>query len=324
MSSKGAPPASGIIGTPGAAGAQAKAAARSIGGTRGGGEAMSVSERPERADAAAALRALSPTSCSACGSIRACRCRRSPWERDPYGPPDFRDDAADAAGRRRDHRGRRGGWCSSRAQMLGLGAFARGGARRREPDPRRPAPSTRTASPTRPTGSAADRRPERRLEIMKDSRIGSYGGAALMPRLCLARRMPRRAPRQARHARRGGGGGARRGAVAQRRPSADDASAAGADDGLVLRGRAAGARRGGRWPSASAPRSGSRPGSALALPFAGIVLAFLLAGGVALAMTRAVDAADRRPDRRRRRRDSAARRDRGLSRPLDCGAPVTR
>ena len=127
--------------------------------------------------------------------------------------------------------------------------------------------------------------PERRLEIMKDSRIGSYGGAALVLAYvlrvaCLTELLARIGTLGA--------------AAAVVLVAALSRSA-----GLLLMTLLPPARMTGSSYAAGQPERGA---VALAfgvcaafglsavlgspLPFAGIVLAFLLAGGVALAMTR--------------------------------------
>ena len=139
---------------------------------------MSVSERPERADAAAALRALYADLLKCLRFYSRLPVPAPAWEPDPYGPPDFATmprmlPVAGAI------IGAVGAAALVGAQMLGLGAFV--------------AAALAVASLTLVTGAfhedgladTADgfgggSTPERRLEIMKDSRIGSYGGAALV------------------------------------------------------------------------------------------------------------------------------------------------
>jgi adenosylcobinamide-GDP ribazoletransferase len=244
---------------------------------------MSLSERPERADVAAALRALYADLLKCLRFYSRLPVPAPAWERDPYGPPDFATmprmlPVAGAI------IGAVGAAVLVGAQMLGLGAFV--------------AAALAVASLTLVTGAfhedgladTADgfgggSTPERRLEIMKDSRIGSYGGAALVLAYvlrvaCLAELLARLGTLGA--------------AAAVVLVAALSRSA-----GLLLMTLLPPARMTGSSYAVGQPEPGAvalafgicaafglAAGLGSPLPFAGIVLAFLLAGGVALAMTR--------------------------------------
>src|SRR3954471_4031974 len=153
---------------------------------------MSLGEGPERADAAAALRALYADLLRCLRFYSRLPVPAPAWEPDPYGPPDFATmprmlPVAGAI------IGAVGAAVLVGAQMLGLGAFVTA--------------ALAVASLTLVTGAfhedgladTADgfgggSTPERRLEIMKDSRIGSYWRAALVPAPYPTHRPPRPAP----------------------------------------------------------------------------------------------------------------------------------
>jgi adenosylcobinamide-GDP ribazoletransferase len=205
------------------------------------------------------------------------------WEHDPHGAPDFRTmpRVVPVAGA---VIGSCGAAVLGIAHLFGLGAFVTA--------------ALTIASLTLVTGAfhedgladTADglgggATPERRLEIMRDSRIGSYGGAALalayaLRVACLAELIARLGP-----------SGAAAAVVV--------AAALSRSAGLLLMTLLPPARMAGASYAVGRPDGGAVAaawaictvmGLAAALvsplPFAGVALSFLLAAGAALAMTR--------------------------------------
>jgi adenosylcobinamide-GDP ribazoletransferase len=205
------------------------------------------------------------------------------WERDPHGPPDFSTmpRAVPVAGA---IIGLCGAAVLGLSHLLSLGALVTA--------------ALAIASLTLVTGAfhedgladAADglgggSTPERRLEIMKDSRIGSYGGAALV--LAYALRIAALAELIARLGPSGAGAAVVLAAALSRTA------------GLLLMTLLPPARMAGSSYAVGRPDGGvvavawaicAALGLAAALvsslPFLGVVLAFLLAAGIALAMTK--------------------------------------
>jgi adenosylcobinamide-GDP ribazoletransferase len=244
---------------------------------------MAANEHPDRAEAAAGLRRHYADLLKCLRFYSRLPVPAPAWERDPYGPPDFATmpRAVPVAGA---IIGAVGAAVLVAAQMLGLGTWVTA--------------ALAVASLTLVTGAfhedgladTADgfgggSTPERRLEIMKDSRIGSYGGAALVLAYvlriaCLAELLARV--------------GSLGAATAVVLVAALSRSA-----GLLLMTLLPPARLTGSSYAAGQPQPdvvalawglcaafGVTAGMATPLSFPGILLAFLLAAGIALAMTR--------------------------------------